>query len=210
MDNVDDQVQCQESLLFCINKKWEEEGRQKTEKDMKIEERKEFKEGDKQKRQKLAWVKWCTGKIIFQGTFWADMNGNDAVAQERNIWNHCSFYTEKILQLKFYLVIFLWEMVKSNQSLNTVTYCKSLGSAHSLDECQAVISELQNSNSWSAECGSAWENLSSYPQFSHFFLYCPIKASRWSPRIFSVCSSHCTLFFFNIKHFHFWLHGHKF
>lgn len=54
MDNVDDQVQCQESLLFCINKKWEEEGRQKTEKDMKIEERKEFKEGDKQKRQKLA------------------------------------------------------------------------------------------------------------------------------------------------------------
>lgn len=110
MDNVDGQVQCQGRLLFCIHKKWKEEAGQKIGKDMKAEKREKFKEGEKQtkKRQKLAWLKWCTGKMIFQGTFWADMNGNDVVAQGKN---HCHFYTEKMLQLKFYLFIFLWEML---------------------------------------------------------------------------------------------------
>lgn len=57
MDNVDGQAQCQGELLFCIHKKWEEEARQKIGNDMKIEQRKEFKEGDKQKKTEIGVVK---------------------------------------------------------------------------------------------------------------------------------------------------------
>lgn len=54
--------------------------------------------------------------MIFQGTFGADMNGNDAVAQERN---HCSLHPDKLLQLKFSVWFLVRKDGKSYQSLNT-------------------------------------------------------------------------------------------